>query len=217
MDMTTEVMNMDLTNETVRTYPLEKDISTQAVAYALAEYLDLEKNMITQTVRNRNGYLIQCKGDASAEWTKYLGMDAAVSIRLTQQDGTLSVAIGFERWMEKLGIAAVGAIFLQPLLLTTGIGILRQITLPQEIFTFIEHYLYPDGNVPQPERFRPEEEPAEETCPVCGASVRPGAAFCTSCGANLEEARAEKTCPVCGAVLQGDEVFCPKCGHHLAE
>ena len=104
-------MAFEFDNETVRTYPLDKEVSTQAVAYALAEYLDLEKNMITQTVRNRNGYLIQCKGDASAEWTRYLGMDAAVSVRLTQQDDSLVVGIGFERWIEKLGIAAVGAVF----------------------------------------------------------------------------------------------------------
>ena len=210
-------MAFEFDNETVRTYPLEKDVSTQAVAYALAEYLDLEKNMITQTVRNRNGYLIQCKGDASAEWTKYLGMDAAVSVRLSKADNILTVSISFEKWMEKLGIAAVGAIFLQPLLLTTGIGAIRQIMLPQEIFSFIENYLYPDGVVPQPERYH-EEEPAEEdVCPVCGARVRPGAIFCTSCGANLEEANKEKSCPVCGAPLKGDEVFCPKCGHHLEQ
>ena len=210
-------MAFEFDNETVRTYPLDKEVSTQAVAYALAEYLDLEKNMITQTVRNRNGYLIQCKGDASAEWTRYLGMDAAVSGRLTQQDDSLVVGIGFERWIEKLGIAAVGAVFFQPLLLTTGIGALRQITLPNDIFTFIEHFLYPDGNVPQPERSAPAAEEEEETCPVCGAKVRNGALFCTNCGANLEESKVEKTCPVCGEVLQGDEVFCPKCGHHLEQ
>ena len=103
------------------------------------------------------------------------------------------------------------------LLLTTGIGAIRQIMLPQEIFSFIENYLYPDGVVPQPERYH-EEEPAEEdVCPVCGARVRPGAIFCTSCGANLEEANKEKSCPVCGAPLKGDEVFCPKCGHHLEQ
>ncbi len=209
-------MAFEFDNETVRTYPLDKEISTQTIAYALAEYLDLEKNMITQTVRNRNGYLIQCKGDASAEWTKYLGMDAAVYIRLSQQDGKLTVAVGFDKWIEKLGIAAVGAVLFQPLLLTTGIGALRQITLPSEIFTFIERYLYPDGNVPQPERTAPETE-EKETCPVCGAEVRPGAFFCTSCGANLTEAKEEKTCPECGQPLHGDEVFCPKCGHHLSE
>ena len=209
-------MAFDFENETVRTYPIDNYVSTQEVAYALAEYLDLEKNMITQTVRSRNGYLIQCKGDASAEWTKYLGMDAAVSVRLSQADGIMTVAIGFEKWMEKLGIAAVGAILFQPLLLTTGIGALRQITLPSEIFTFIERYLYPDGNVPQPEKSAPAPE-ATETCPVCGADLRPGAAFCTNCGANLAEVRKEKICPECGEVLQGDEVFCPKCGHHLDE
>ena len=65
--------------ETTRTYILPYDSSAQSVAYALAEYLDVEKNMITQTMRTRNGYTVQCKGDATAEWTKYIGMDSPSS------------------------------------------------------------------------------------------------------------------------------------------
>ena len=98
---------MELNNELSRTYILSKEESAQSVAYALQEYLDRKKNMITQTMRTRNGYMVQCKGDVSAEWTKYLGMDAAVSVTLEQKDDRLTVAITTENNEEWLKAADV--------------------------------------------------------------------------------------------------------------
>ena len=209
-------MELNLMDDVKRSYPLEKYITTQEIAYALAEYLDVEKNMITQVVRNHNTYLIQCKGDASAEWTKFLGLNAALSVHLSVDKDYLNVSIGFDQWIEKLGIAAIGAVFFQPLLLTSGIGFIRQMTLPNDILHFIEGYLYPDGNVPETAG-RSYTEYDEETCPECGAKIRKGDVFCSSCGVKLVEEKKETVCPECGEVLNGDEIFCPKCGHHLKE
>jgi len=58
--------------------------------------------------------------------------------------------------MEKLGIAAAGAVFFHPLILTAGIGALRQAALTDEIFTFIEDYLNVSPIVREPE---PAAEP----------------------------------------------------------
>lgn len=198
---------MDVT----RTYVLKNE-SVQTLAYALAEYLDVEKNMITQTMRTRNGYTVQCKGDATAEWTKYLGMDAALSVQLIQNGDELQVSIGTEKWAEKLGIAAVGSIFFQPLLITAGIGALRQAALPQQIYNFIEEYLgeQPIRNV---EKTVPVQELNEVVCPHCGTANRVGAVFCKACGAKLE--KEEILCPDCGGPLDGDEAFCPYCGKPL--
>ncbi|MBR2829386.1 MAG: zinc ribbon domain-containing protein [Solobacterium sp.] len=201
--------------ETTRTYILPYDSSAQSVAYALAEYLDVEKNMITQTMRTRNGYTVQCKGDATAEWTKYIGMDAALSIAMTQIDDELTVVIGTDKWMEKLGIAAVGSIFFQPLLITAGIGALRQATLPQDIFRFIEDFL---GVEPVektvPERSEPvAEKPEVMLCPNCGAANKIGSHFCRECSEKLIKPVVK--CPECDAELEGDETFCPFCGKRL--
>ncbi|MCR4951071.1 MAG: zinc ribbon domain-containing protein [Solobacterium sp.] len=204
---------MEFGTDFTRVYPLADDISVQNAAYALAEYLDLKKNMITQTMRTRNGYTVQCKGDASAEWTKYLGMDAAISVEMQQLDNKLTVNIGFEKWTEKLGMAALGAIIFHPLLITSGIGVLRQLTLPQDIFSFLETYLRaePISEEPAPERTAPAAETV--ICPVCGAENKAGARFCKVCGESLE--KKELYCPECGEVLDGDEVFCPRCGTKL--
>ncbi len=204
---------MELGNELKRIYILEKAESAQSVAYAVQEYLDRKKNMITQTMRTRNGYIVQCKGDAAAEWTKYLGLDAALSIALEQTGDHLSVTITPEKWMEKLGTAAIG-IFFQPLLITTGIGALRQMALPADIFVFIEEYLHTvpvneEPAAPEPVRMEPEYA----ICPHCGSENRIGAIFCKNCGEIMEKEKVQ--CPSCGETLDGDEVFCPRCGTKL--
>lgn len=196
--------------ETTRTYLLTDDNTVQTVAYALAEYLDLEKNMITQTMRTRDGYTVQCKGDATMEWSKYLGMDAALSTIMTQVGNEITVIIGTDKWMEKLGIAAVGSLFFQPLLITAGIGALRQATLPQEIFNFIEGFLDTEPII-KTERVTPMNETL--VCSNCDTENRIGALYCRNCGESLEKPVIH--CPNCDAELNGDETFCPFCGTKL--
>ena len=48
------------------------------------------------------------------------------------------------------------------------------------------------------------------TCPRCGGESRPGAVFCSDCGANLGGA-----CPACGAPRRGAGRFCETCGAPL--
>lgn len=203
---------MELENKITKKYP-RNDQSAQNAAYALAEFLDVKKDMITQTMRVRNGYLIQCRGDAAAEWTKYLGMDAALCVEFIQNDDMLEVTVGFERWMEKLGIAAAGAVFFHPLILTAGIGALRSASLTQDIFTFIEEFLGAAPVAEEPEFTRTAPVQEKRICPFCGTENREDAVFCKACGSKLE--KEEKHCPSCGALLDGDEAFCPSCGTKL--
>ncbi len=204
---------MDFGTELTRTYPL-RNASVQNVAYALSEYLDTKKNMITQTMRTKNGYVVQCKGDANAEWTKYIGLDASVDIRLIVMEGDLIVEITTGKWMEKLGIAALGSIIFQPLLITSGIGAIRQIALPSDVFAFIEDFL---GEKPVPTR-----QTESRICPYCGAPNNLSANFCSNCGESIEleeeeEPKDEDRCPKCGSLLNGTEKFCSVCGEKLKD
>lgn len=61
---------------------------------------------------------------------------------------------------------------------------------------------------------------AANSCPVCGAKVQPGMAFCSSCGAKLAQSQpqqpaAQSRCPVCGAPTAPDALFCTSCGTRL--
>lgn len=48
-------------------------------------------------------------------------------------------------------------------------------------------------------------------CVQCGSELKPGAKFCTSCGAKQPEQGADH-CPSCGAALQPGAKFCKNCG-----
>jgi serine/threonine-protein kinase PknG len=80
------------------------------------------------------------------------------------------------------------------------------------------------------------------TCPVCGAALRPGAEFCSNCGASVADATrsaqlraaaaagpaaprdgtpsgpaAPATCPKCGAPQRRNAKFCKECGYRFTE
>lgn len=62
---------------------------------------------------------------------------------------------------------------------------------------------------------------AANSCPTCGAKIKPGMAFCSSCGAKLpqpqpqQQPAASSRCPVCGAATAPDALFCTSCGTRL--
>ena len=62
---------------------------------------------------------------------------------------------------------------------------------------------------PKPEQSEPEQE---SSCGSCGAVLRPGAAFCSSCGASAGGATSAPVCVSCGAALKPGAAFCSQCG-----
>jgi subtilisin family serine protease len=54
-----------------------------------------------------------------------------------------------------------------------------------------------------------------EICSRCGATIRPGARFCSACGQSREPVAQQRQCPHCGAALRAGGRFCPKCGQPL--
>ena len=199
-----EMKELEKLTETSRRYLLNGE-SVQSLSYAIAEYLDTKKNMVTQTMRIRDGYIVQSKGDLTADWTKYLGLDAAVNIELHQEGDELNVIISSGKWIEKAGIAAAGLFIFQPLLWTAGIGMVRSLALPQDIFNFLNDRLQSIDDTPQR-----TETPNAKVCPECGAPNKAGARYCSKCGASLE--RQVRICEGCGQKLDEDELFCPNCG-----
>jgi hypothetical protein len=63
---------------------------------------------------------------------------------------------------------------------------------------------------PPPEGSTPEEPPAERTCAVCGAELKPEFRYCTQCGAMPPSAG--RFCTRCGTRLDPSFRFCTNCG-----
>lgn len=77
---------------------------------------------------------------------------------------------------------------------------------------------------PQKQKPEPPRRAAPTRCPACGASVRAGAKFCSSCGEpiigsfspTVKAKPTPKYCRYCGAAVRLNSKFCPKCGKELS-
>jgi subtilisin family serine protease len=65
-----------------------------------------------------------------------------------------------------------------------------------------------------PVSFPPQVKPKLRTarCQHCGAAMRSGARFCSSCGRPREKAPRPRQCLHCGTLLKREGRFCPTCG-----
>ncbi len=54
---------------------------------------------------------------------------------------------------------------------------------------------------------------AAPACPTCGPRPEPDAAFCSTCGRQLETGH---SCGSCGTALPPDSAFCERCGARVA-
>lgn len=168
--------------EEKRMFQLNGDISLTELVQLLKQYLECSKQMTTQQFDLESRTILQCR-DKNFSWSQYIGLDAALTIELTETGNhTLTVSIGNAKWLDKVGVAAVGALFFSPLVVAAGIGALRQGVLPAEIFSFIENRLA--GKKYTGKTASPAEEESI-TCPCCGSIVQKTHAFCSKCGSKL--------------------------------
>lgn len=54
-------------------------------------------------------------------------------------------------------------------------------------------------------------------CSVCGASYKPGAKYCPSCGMTLPSEEISSKCPDCGSEVPWGTAYCPRCGHKFGK
>ena len=135
------------------------------------------------------------------------GLSAALTIKITPDNGGTRVEIGMQKWLDKAAVAAV-AVFLSAglLLALPALGAYWQYKLTEDAWKIIEGHIArkAGGYVP----------PMPGSCGTCGAVVTSGSAFCSGCGANL---RVEHTCASCGAKQKDASArFCNRCGKPLA-
>ncbi len=165
-------------------------LTLDEISRLLEQYLSVQKHLTTQKFELADRIVLQC-ADSDSNWKQFIGLDAALTIDMTETgNNTLTVSIGNAKWLDKVGVAAVGALFFSPLVVVAGIGAVRQAVLPTEIFTFIEGKL---GTAKQnsyvrtqPSFFSQPEEPEETvSCPCCGSEMPKDHAFCSRCGTKL--------------------------------
>src|SRR5258707_8371956 len=133
------------------------------------------------------------------------GLSSALTINVTTDGRGTRVEIGMQKWFDKAGVAAVGAIVFAPLLALAALGAYWQYKLTEDAWKIIEDHIArkAGGYVP----------PLPGRCGTCGAANVAGSDFCSSCGANLKVGR---SCQSCGAQQKEFAArFCNRCGKPL--
>lgn len=88
----------------------------------------------------RHAVVVQAR---KAEWWRTVsGTALALTVRLIRQQNDLLVQVGATEWTDKAVGGALGLLVAWPFALTTGVGLIRQSQLPQEVLDWIETYLY---------------------------------------------------------------------------
>jgi hypothetical protein len=183
--------------EDKKIFQLNNGITLEELVRLLEQYLNLQKHLTTQKFNTGNRAIIQCV-DSDSSWKQFLGLDAALTVELEETgNNQISVKIGNAKWLDKVGVAAVGALFFSPLIVAAGIGAVRQAALPAEIFSFIQartegtaektsSSIFDNGFHPENIFHQnTEENNTAAVCPCCGNPIKDSYAFCSKCGTKL--------------------------------
>ena len=135
------------------------------------------------------------------------GLSAALTIKITPEQGGTRVEIGMQKWFDKAAVAAVAVLLTSGLLLALpALGAYWQLKVTEDAWKIIEAHIArkAGGYVP----------PMPGRCGTCGAVTTSGSTYCSTCGADL---RVGRTCGSCGAEQRDLSArFCNRCGKLLA-
>ena len=173
-------------------------ITAEVIGHEVEDFLREEKELTVEGFSSSEGYFIQAK--ESSTWKKFTGLGKALQVQIVQSSGSeIIVNIGMGEWADKVGAAAVGAIFFTPLVITAAIGAYGQNKLPDEIFECIENFCASAKGGPV------------KICPNCGEELSDNQNFCPNCGEAVSFKKSTK-CRICGAEIEAGKKFCGECG-----
>lgn len=125
----------------INSYPLPADKTPQLVGYEVRNYLTNSENMETQVLESEAGDIVVQGRITGGKWKQWIGMDKAISVKLSAREGILTVEIGEAKWIDKGAMMTVSMFVLWPLAVTSGIGMYKQAKLPEKIFNCVRNYL----------------------------------------------------------------------------
>ncbi len=179
-----------------RYYPGTFDVTS--LAMQLASNLQLRAYQ-AQWFGSGNQMMVQVRkgGDAS----KILGMQAALTVMLTQHPTGLLVTLGQQRWLDKAAVGVAG-LWLWPLLVPAAVGAVRQSSLPGEVLSLLDTLVLqqnpmafpspvPVYLMPQVQMVYQNPPPSptvipQQLCPACHQLNNTGATYCQHCGTALD-------------------------------
>src|SRR6185437_8314038 len=188
-----------------RYYPGMFDVSN--LSLQLSSNLQLRAYQ-AQWFGSGNQMMVQVRkgGDAS----KILGMQAALTVILTQHPTGLLVTIGQQRWLDKAALGVAG-LWLWPLPVPAAVGAVRQTSLPGEVLGLLDTLVLqqnplafpspiPTFLMPQVQMVYQNPPPTptvipQQLCPACHQLNNTGATYCQHCGTALDDSASAAQAP----------------------
>ncbi|MDR2749729.1 MAG: zinc ribbon domain-containing protein [Clostridiales bacterium] len=209
-----------------RSFKRNPDVTLEQLAQGIEQFLMQSEGMVCQMFQTPAGITIQTK--KQDDWKKYVLMDNALQINMSEMGDVLNVQIGGAKWISKGAAMGVGLLVAWPigvpLMALSAIGGFGVMKLPDKILGFVDQFIMNGGAsamaIPQWGQAgmgAPPMLPGEASakCSKCGNPLSPGKKFCPECGAPT--AHKKSVCPFCNAEFSGEPKFCPDCGRRLAE
>lgn len=121
----------------INSYPLTNGNTVRSVGNSVSSYLQSSQNMETQLLTSDDGTVIVQGRARGGNWKRFVGMDRAITVKLSETNNVLKAEIGAGKWLDKGVVMTVSMFVLWPLALTSGLGIYQQTKLPEKIFDYI--------------------------------------------------------------------------------
>jgi len=203
------------------------------------EGIFLARGYRTQHFTNGGQTVVQLR--EGGDFEALLGMQATLGVVLQAANDGVMASAGEQQWIDKAAVGLLGAVVLWPLLVTAGVGVIRQANLEYQVFGALDTVAqrqsadvrimanpagynqgpqpsqppHPHGpNVPPQAGPTPMSGYGQKPCPRCQAINDADDAFCSHCGNSLITPK--KLCENCKAEIKNDAAFCAKCGTEVA-
>ena len=122
-------------------YIIKNGNSLNTIANGVSAFLQTSQNMETQVLSSNNGDMIVQGRVVGNNWKRFIGMDKAISVKMSEANGILQVEIGEGKWLDKGLIMTISMFVLWPLAITSGFGFYQQAKIPEKIFDYISNNL----------------------------------------------------------------------------
>lgn len=126
-----------------KVFKLSDNVSVEGIAEVVEAILQENKKLYVERIEVVDGFLIKAREEDKIK--NLVGMGLATQVQIIPSEDTVTVNIGSGKWIDKAGLAAVGAWLFFPLAVTAGIGAWNQKKLPEDIFNAIDNYVVGGG------------------------------------------------------------------------
>ena len=114
-----------------------QDIDTKELARTLEQTFRAEGYKV-QELGSENDIAVQIKKESTGR--AVLGLEQAMTVRITKSNGTTKVSLGQAKWADKAGVEVIGALVFWPLMIPATYGVYKQGTLPGKIINVVNSY-----------------------------------------------------------------------------